>query len=64
MQDYICRTRTYLRRVILYSTGTIAAKVPFIDLLVFGIDIYLLMILSHLIGRFYYRNSRKLNWEV
>jgi hypothetical protein len=49
--------------LILYGTGVVAAIVPFIGLLIFGIDICLLMILSHLIGRFYYRNAAKLGWE-
>jgi len=28
------------------------------------IKVYLLMIIAHLIGRFYYKNSERLNWEV
>lgn len=38
-------------------------RLLFSSLLFKVVDIYLMMVQAHLIGRFYYRNFQKLNWE-
>jgi hypothetical protein len=30
----------------------------------YGVAIYVALVIAHLIGRFYWRNQEKLNWEV
>jgi hypothetical protein len=49
---------------LLFLTGLLAAAVPLLGFLVRGIDVCLLMTLSHLIGRFYCSNADKIAWEV
>jgi hypothetical protein len=45
------------------------AQLPKISMLIvggifYGIAIYMALVIAHLIGRFYYQNQEKLNWEV
>jgi hypothetical protein len=49
--------------ILVYLTALVSQAVPVLGMLVRGVDICLFMILGHLIGRFYYRNSRKLGWD-
>ena len=37
---------------------------PILSYFIIAIFTYLAMVEAHLLGRFYYLNSRKLNWEV
>ncbi len=48
---------------VIFATYLLSEAVPLLGLLFRGINICLLMITGHLIGRFYYRNSKKLGWD-
>lgn len=48
---------------LIYLTIMLSQTAAVLGLLARGVDICLLMILAHLIGRFYYRNSQKLGWD-
>jgi len=37
---------------------------PILSFIVFSVQIYLALVVAHLLGRFYWRHHEKLNWEV
>ena len=49
---------------IFIAIGWILPQARFIGYALNAVQIYLAMILAHILGRFYWRNQEKLNWEV
>lgn len=49
---------------LLFLTGLLSEAIPLLGALMRGVDICLIMTLSHLIGRFYYLNAEKIAWDL
>jgi hypothetical protein len=49
---------------LVFLTSLLTQYLPVLGLLVRGVVICLAMTMAHLIGRFYFRNSRKISWDI